>query len=83
MSFQIEQYRAEIKRLQESEAEIKALSKNYAALLKEKEVPLRALLSTDSAQFIPLFNFETGNQSCKSYSHAILDTKLPYMAFDI
>ncbi|KAM5587974.1 hypothetical protein ABKV19_006426 [Rosa sericea] len=33
----IEQYRAEIKRLQESEAEIKALSKNYAALLKEKE----------------------------------------------
>ncbi|KAK9910294.1 hypothetical protein M0R45_034262 [Rubus argutus] len=34
---EIEQYRAEIKRLQESEAEIKALSKNYAALLKEKE----------------------------------------------
>jgi hypothetical protein len=35
---QIEQYRAEIKRLQASEAEIKALSVNYAALLKEKEV---------------------------------------------
>ncbi|KAL6126246.1 hypothetical protein ACLB2K_074297 [Fragaria x ananassa] len=34
---EIEQYRAEIKRLQESEAEIKALSKKYAALLKEKE----------------------------------------------
>ncbi|KAL5571504.1 hypothetical protein UlMin_021101 [Ulmus minor] len=34
---EIEQYKAEIKRLQESEAEIKALSKNYAALLKEKE----------------------------------------------
>ncbi|XP_050387627.1 golgin candidate 4 [Argentina anserina] len=34
---EIEQYRAEIKRLQDSEAEIKALSKNYAALLKEKE----------------------------------------------
>ncbi|XP_030457283.1 golgin candidate 3-like [Syzygium oleosum] len=35
--FEIEQYKAEIKRLQESEAEIKALSVNYAALLKEKE----------------------------------------------
>ncbi|XP_048334962.2 golgin candidate 4 isoform X1 [Ziziphus jujuba] len=34
---EIEQYKAEIKRLQESEAEIKTLSKNYAALLKEKE----------------------------------------------
>ncbi|XAR54005.1 hypothetical protein NMG60_11028980 [Bertholletia excelsa] len=34
---EIEQYKAEIKRLQESEAEIKALSINYAALLKEKE----------------------------------------------
>ncbi|XP_045790346.1 golgin candidate 3-like isoform X1 [Trifolium pratense] len=32
-----EQYKAEIKRLQASEAEIKALSVNYAALLKEKE----------------------------------------------
>ncbi|KAL3829700.1 hypothetical protein ACJIZ3_018502 [Penstemon smallii] len=34
---EIEQYKMEIKRLQESEAEIKALSVNYAALLKEKE----------------------------------------------
>ncbi|XP_061349825.1 golgin candidate 3 [Gastrolobium bilobum] len=34
---EIEQYKAEIKRLQASEAEIKALSVNYAALLKEKE----------------------------------------------
>ncbi|PSS24235.1 Golgin candidate like [Actinidia chinensis var. chinensis] len=34
---EIEQYKAEIKRLQESESEIKALSLNYAALLKEKE----------------------------------------------
>ncbi|KAH9732450.1 Golgin candidate 4 [Citrus sinensis] len=34
---EIERYKAEIKRLQESEAEIKALSVNYAALLKEKE----------------------------------------------
>ncbi|CAA0820742.1 Golgin candidate 4 [Striga hermonthica] len=34
---EIQQYKKEIKRLQESEAEIKALSVNYAALLKEKE----------------------------------------------
>ncbi|KAL7158824.1 hypothetical protein ABFS83_02G169000 [Erythranthe nasuta] len=34
---EMEQYETEIKRLQESEAEIKALSVNYAALLKEKE----------------------------------------------
>ncbi|KAE9460137.1 hypothetical protein C3L33_07916, partial [Rhododendron williamsianum] len=37
---EIEQYKEEIKRLQESESEIKALSVNYAALLKEKEVSL-------------------------------------------
>ncbi|CAI0399863.1 unnamed protein product, partial [Linum tenue] len=36
-SFWIEQYRSEIRKLQESEAEIKALSVNYTALLKEKE----------------------------------------------
>ncbi|KAI8545037.1 hypothetical protein RHMOL_Rhmol07G0012100 [Rhododendron molle] len=34
---EIEQYKEEVKRLQESESEIKALSVNYAALLKEKE----------------------------------------------
>ncbi|KAL2461517.1 Golgin candidate 4 [Abeliophyllum distichum] len=34
---EIEKYKVEIKKLQESEAEIKALSVNYAALLKEKE----------------------------------------------
>ncbi|KAK6804601.1 hypothetical protein RDI58_002385 [Solanum bulbocastanum] len=34
---EIEKYKTEIKRLKESEAEIKALSVNYAALLKEKE----------------------------------------------
>lgn len=37
---QVEQYKAEIKRLQESEAQIKALSVNYAALLKEREVSI-------------------------------------------
>ena len=39
----IEQYTAEIKRLQASEAEIKALSVNYAALLKEKEDQINRL----------------------------------------
>ncbi|XP_022147161.1 golgin candidate 3 isoform X2 [Momordica charantia] len=34
---EVEQYKAEIKRLQESERDIKSLSMNYAALLKEKE----------------------------------------------
>ncbi|KAJ8433652.1 hypothetical protein Cgig2_002323 [Carnegiea gigantea] len=34
---EIEHYKVEIKKLRESEAEIKALSVNYAALLKEKE----------------------------------------------
>ncbi|XP_075510785.1 golgin candidate 4-like isoform X1 [Primulina tabacum] len=34
---EIERYKSDIKRLKESEAEIKALSVNYAALLKEKE----------------------------------------------
>ncbi|KAK1376744.1 Golgin candidate 3-like [Heracleum sosnowskyi] len=34
---EIDQYKAQIKKLQDSEAEIKALSVNYAALLKEKE----------------------------------------------
>lgn len=40
---EIERYKAEIKRLQESEAEIKALSVNYAALLKEKEEQMSRL----------------------------------------
>jgi hypothetical protein len=35
---EIERYKAEIKKLQESESDIKALSVNYAALLREKEV---------------------------------------------
>ncbi|KAK6239768.1 hypothetical protein QUC31_005237 [Theobroma cacao] len=42
-NFEIERYRAEIKKLQESEAEIKALSVNYAALLKEKEEQISRL----------------------------------------
>ncbi|KAM7276579.1 hypothetical protein ACFE04_018445 [Oxalis oulophora] len=42
-SAEIDQYKAEIKRLQESETEIKALSVNYAALLKEKEDQLSRL----------------------------------------
>ncbi|XP_050237693.1 golgin candidate 4 [Mercurialis annua] len=38
-----EKYKAEIRRLQESESEIKALSVNYAALLKEKEDQIATL----------------------------------------
>uniref|UniRef100_A0A7N0T2A2 Golgin candidate 4 n=1 Tax=Kalanchoe fedtschenkoi TaxID=63787 RepID=A0A7N0T2A2_KALFE len=34
---EVEQYKAKIKKLQDSESEMKALSINYAALLKEKE----------------------------------------------
>nr|GEZ09643.1 hypothetical protein [Tanacetum cinerariifolium] len=41
---QIEQYKAEIKRLQESESQIKALSVNYAALLKEREIFIAATM---------------------------------------
>ncbi|XP_068666950.1 golgin candidate 3-like isoform X2 [Aristolochia californica] len=40
---EVEQYKAEIQRLQASEAEIKALSVNYAAILKEKEEELSRL----------------------------------------
>ncbi|XP_042481258.1 golgin candidate 4 isoform X2 [Macadamia integrifolia] len=40
---EIEKYRAEVQRLQASESEIKALSVNYAALLKEKEEQLSRL----------------------------------------
>ncbi|XP_022770506.1 golgin candidate 4-like isoform X2 [Durio zibethinus] len=40
---EIERYKAEIKKLQQSEAEIKALSVNYAALLKEKEEQISRL----------------------------------------
>lgn len=40
---EIDRYRAEIKRLQDSEAEIKALSVNYAALLKQQEDQIHRL----------------------------------------
>ncbi|PIA34302.1 hypothetical protein AQUCO_03800117v1 [Aquilegia coerulea] len=40
---EIEQYKAEVQRLRASEAEIKALSVNYAALLKEKEEQISRL----------------------------------------
>ncbi|KAK4793823.1 hypothetical protein SAY86_011817 [Trapa natans] len=46
---EIEQYKAEIQRLQESEAEIKALSVNYAALLKEKEDQISRLNTENGA----------------------------------
>ncbi|KAM3378609.1 golgin candidate 4 isoform X1 [Capsicum galapagoense] len=46
---EIEKYKAEIKRLKESEAEIKALSVNYAALLKEKEDQVSRLNEENSS----------------------------------
>lgn len=46
---EIEQYKAEIKRLQESEAQIKALSVNYAALLKEREDRISRLNDENSS----------------------------------
>ncbi|KAL7259054.1 hypothetical protein ACSBR1_005038 [Camellia fascicularis] len=45
---EVEQYKVEIKRLHESEAEIKALSVNYAALLKEKEDQISRLNEENS-----------------------------------
>ncbi|CAH9098183.1 unnamed protein product [Cuscuta epithymum] len=46
---ELEKYKAEIKRLKESEAEIKALSVNYAALLKEKEDHIGRLSKENSS----------------------------------
>lgn len=46
---EIEKYKSEIKRLKESEAEIKALSVNYAALLKEKEDQVTRLNEENSS----------------------------------
>ncbi|TMX03299.1 hypothetical protein EJD97_017165 [Solanum chilense] len=46
---EIEKYKTEIKRLKESEAEIKALSVNYAALLKEKEDQVSRLNEENSS----------------------------------
>ncbi|CAH9096701.1 unnamed protein product [Cuscuta europaea] len=46
---EIEKYKAEIRRLKESEAEIKALSVNYAALLKEKEDHIGRLSKENSS----------------------------------
>ncbi|KAI3829253.1 hypothetical protein L1987_03371 [Smallanthus sonchifolius] len=48
-SSEIRQYKAEIKRLQESEAQIKALSVNYAALLKEREDRISRLNDENSS----------------------------------
>ncbi|KAI3703184.1 hypothetical protein L1987_73082 [Smallanthus sonchifolius] len=48
-SSEIQQYKAEIKRLQESEAQIKALSVNYAALLKEREDRISRLNDENSS----------------------------------
>uniref|UniRef100_A0A1J3IKS7 Golgin candidate 3 n=1 Tax=Noccaea caerulescens TaxID=107243 RepID=A0A1J3IKS7_NOCCA len=46
---EIERYKAEIKKLQVSEADIKALSVNYAALLREKEDQISRLNKENSS----------------------------------
>lgn len=57
---EIEQYKIEIKRLRESEAEIKALSVNYAALLKEKENQISRLTEANE---LMKHNLHTANSS--------------------
>ncbi|GAB2245073.1 hypothetical protein Droror1_Dr00000566 [Drosera rotundifolia] len=57
---EVEQYKTEIRRLKDSEAEIKALSINYAALLKEKE-DLIARLNQENGSLRQ--NLETANGS--------------------
>ncbi|KAH6829972.1 golgin putative 4 [Perilla frutescens var. hirtella] len=46
---EIDQYKTEIRRLQESESEIKALSVTYAALLKEKEDQISRLTNENGS----------------------------------
>ncbi|KAG2324642.1 hypothetical protein Bca52824_007370 [Brassica carinata] len=63
---EIERYKAEIKKLQESESDIKALSVNYAALLRDKE----NLTSTSAA-----LKEATTGVSRESNNNAIKATK--------
>ncbi|XP_057780383.1 golgin candidate 4-like [Salvia miltiorrhiza] len=79
---EIELYKTKIKKLQESESEIKALSVNYAALLKEKEDQIlrlteengslkQNLLSTNAAHGAPKTVLKgNGDMSPNRYSKA-------------
>ncbi|KAL6493987.1 hypothetical protein OROGR_031896 [Orobanche gracilis] len=72
----IQQYQTEINRLQESEDEIKALSVNYAALLKEKEFSLNRVnvlwLRADKPS--PSYELLVPNFGCLYHS----DYSVPY-----
>ncbi|XP_059456767.1 golgin candidate 3-like isoform X2 [Corylus avellana] len=76
-NFEIERYKAEIKKLQESESEIKALSVNYAALLKEKEDQI-SRLSKDYGtlkQNLDATNaalHASGNESAKALTNGVI-----------
>ncbi|CAN1237480.1 Golgin candidate 4 [Linum grandiflorum] len=61
---EIEQYESEIRRLRESEAEIKALSVNYAALLKEKEDQISRL---DREKGIMKQNLDATKEALNTY----------------
>ncbi|WOG90516.1 hypothetical protein DCAR_0209760 [Daucus carota subsp. sativus] len=69
---EIEQYRAQIRKLQDSEAEIKALSVNYAALLKEKEDYISRVNEENSSLKQNLVSFDANEQSAnRQYKAAI------------
>ncbi|XP_071691103.1 golgin candidate 4-like [Rutidosis leptorrhynchoides] len=65
---EIEQYKAEIKRLQESEAQIKSLSVNYAALLKEREDRISRLNDENSSLKKNLDSFRSESSKTASNS---------------
>ncbi|KAG2725401.1 hypothetical protein I3760_01G064400 [Carya illinoinensis] len=74
--FEIERYKSEIKRLQDSEAEIKALSVNYAALLKEKEDQISRLNKENGSLKQNLDSTNTaqnasGNEGAKALANGI------------
>ncbi|KAK1376802.1 Golgin candidate 4 [Heracleum sosnowskyi] len=63
---EIDQYRAQIKKLQHSEAEIKALSVNYAALLKEKEDYISRINEENSSLKQNLASEQSANRQYKA-----------------
>lgn len=72
-NFEIERYKAEIKRLQDSEAEIKALSVNYAALLKEKEDQISRLNKEKGSlkQNLDAALHPSGDENARAFRNAV------------
>ncbi|CAK9328811.1 unnamed protein product [Citrullus colocynthis] len=73
---EIEQYKAEIKRLQESERDIKSLSMNYAALLKEKEELILRLSKENGSlkQSLDAINTSTSSPKAESSKSSVNGT---------